>query len=574
MVPRLESEPVTSTSGRFSLSKFPLAAIGLLLLAFIANWHHFSSPLLSSWDVLRGLGNPAGRHWGNLASLFTSAYYETYWESSYHPLPAFIYFLNDKLFGINPIGLKLLKVALMWGGALLLVDAAKRELGSWSWAAGALYVIHPMHFGDLMAIMRHQLVAFFCLLALCLHRRAWKADHPLRYSISTAIAYALSLMSKEYAIILPLLLLSHDWILGEIPKETKRRRAWLAGYILLGAVAAAYAGLLLRLGVNGGGTTIGFLGYSPNETVPRLITRICTLGFQLAGPAADMFGGWVLGPIALYLLAMFFTERRIFLAYGSWLIIGLVVLSGLIPVRPLSIYLADNTARARYVILAGAGYAVLLALSLKRTFGGRRWGAAAAPVALSLSLAAGTLFNLSGKAFMAKLDKCLRSGANMEYGCSNILASVFISLPRLRVDAPNEYSEYRRKLEAGLGADAAIMERYYSGVLEDPCRRASMFYHREQMPLQEELRYMNASGAYHEGCGFLKDKDWPAAAERFKKAISLNPESPRAYQPAAFAAAKLGSAGEARTYLHTHDVLLEMNAHPYETRWCRCLYQQ
>lgn len=124
-------------------------------------------------------------------------------------------------------------------GALLLAFLAwrlmKDELAALM--AGALFAVHPLHVEAVSIItFRPDLLCLaFMLVCILLHRESrlragWKAAAFLAASLAAA---ALALLSKETAVVLPILLLSTDAFFPTGARSPGRRRGLWAGAALV-----------------------------------------------------------------------------------------------------------------------------------------------------------------------------------------------------------------------------------------------------------------------------------------------------------------------------------------------------
>lgn len=170
--------------------------------------------------------------------------------------------------------------------------------------AAALFAVHPLHTEAVAYISGRadMLVTFFMLLALIFYDRG-EPSVKKGFPLAALLCYAGALLSKEYALIFPLLLWWHQWALR---KAVDWRRLWP-----FAAAAAVYG--TLRLTVLRFVTEDASLALAPSPFMDRLSTSFYALGkyAQLLFVPKDLHmeygaGGFgmhgVLGALGLVLL--------------------------------------------------------------------------------------------------------------------------------------------------------------------------------------------------------------------------------------------------------------------------------
>ena len=220
------------------------------------------------WDDEVLLADQAVARLRDLPALFTREYFQVTSERTWRPLATLAYalltipFASPWILRGASLVLHLLNAWLVWRVAreLLADDPLSRDAAAT--VAGAWFVLHPMHVETVVQVTFNEdlLVTAAVLLALIAWRRGatgW-----------CAAAFGAGVLSKESALILPLLLLAHEMIIRRVPW-----RASLAGrakaYAALLAVGGVY--MLLRFGwfVNPAEAGGAYLG---GAVMPSLLT--------------------------------------------------------------------------------------------------------------------------------------------------------------------------------------------------------------------------------------------------------------------------------------------------------------
>lgn len=285
----------------------------------------------------------------------------SYWR----PLAALTWTLEYALWGLHPAGYHAVNVLLH---GLVTLQVA-RLAGQWSgargaWLAGGLFAVHPVH-TEVVALVtyRSELLATGAVV-LALGLRLGEATAGWGRRLALWGLYAVGLLAKESAAVLPALLLAQDLAQG------RRWREHTALYAGFAAVAAAWLALRAALVIE---TPLPYLAALPGPVklwtalaiqsiharlllwpwplVPFYDWTLCPPALSLADPRA------MLGLLALLtpaVLAWRLRRRAPLLSLGlSWWLIGLLPTSQLLPL-PVG-------AAERFVYLPSVGAALALA---------------------------------------------------------------------------------------------------------------------------------------------------------------------------------------------------------------------
>jgi tetratricopeptide (TPR) repeat protein len=183
-------------------------------------------------------GNPRVQSWGHLAGYFTGDVWRSpagFPGNYYRPLFLLWFLVNYTLFGVWPPGWHLASVALHVLASVMVWLVARRLGGpAVGLVAGVLFAVHPIHTEAVAWVSgaTEPLLAVFLLASFWAYLRG--------LTVVSLLAYALALLSKETAVVLPLLIAAHAWTCrpaGASAREAARdalRRA--APYLVLTAV--------------------------------------------------------------------------------------------------------------------------------------------------------------------------------------------------------------------------------------------------------------------------------------------------------------------------------------------------
>lgn len=208
-------------------------------------------------DASQIVANPRVQSWDNLPAYFTShAWAQSYGVAQanyYRPLFLLWLLLNHTLFGLSPLGWHLTTVLAHLTAASLLYALAREWLNDARAAALAalVFVLHPAQVESVAWVsgVSEPLTAIFLLgglLAYVKFDRGLPGSRPRVWLAVSLLAYFLAMLSKETAVILPVLVFLYAWNLGKPARAGSASRVVQAiGSCLLYALPLA-AYLLLR----------------------------------------------------------------------------------------------------------------------------------------------------------------------------------------------------------------------------------------------------------------------------------------------------------------------------------------
>lgn len=182
--------------------------------------------------------------WSGIPHLFTKDIAAGGGErwNSYRPLQMLTYAMDYSLWGFNPVGYHLTNLMLHILAALSVYFLANSLFADplLSLTASLLFLAHPVHTEAVAFISGRadSLAAIFTLLAFVLYVKNAQSPEPLR-TVLCACMYALALLSRENALILPAILLLYHWIF--------RQRLRIGQFLPLLALALVYLAIRLTI---------------------------------------------------------------------------------------------------------------------------------------------------------------------------------------------------------------------------------------------------------------------------------------------------------------------------------------
>ena len=170
------------------------------------------------WDDVVLTGAKPLQSIGGLWEIWFEPRALTDYEGHYWPILYTTFWLEHRLWGVNPLGYHIVSVLLHMAVTLLLWHLLRRLAAPGAWVVAAVFAVHPLHVESVVWVIgRKDLLAtlFYLAAALCYIRfvqaRRWR-----RYA-GALILFVLSLLSKAIAVTLPVsLLIWHGWKQGRI----------------------------------------------------------------------------------------------------------------------------------------------------------------------------------------------------------------------------------------------------------------------------------------------------------------------------------------------------------------------
>jgi tetratricopeptide (TPR) repeat protein len=191
---------------------FWLAAFIIIFLTFTAYYPALYGGFI--WDdPLQFRNNPLMTTPGGLWRIWTTT------ESpQYYPLTQTTFWIERRLWGLQPMGYHLVNVALHSGNAILFWLLLRRLKIKGAWLAGAIFALHPVHVESVAWISERKnvLSGFFYLLALLSYLgHEDKETGKKRWYAFALLFFSLSLLSKTVTCTLPVSLIIIRWMRGK-----------------------------------------------------------------------------------------------------------------------------------------------------------------------------------------------------------------------------------------------------------------------------------------------------------------------------------------------------------------------
>jgi hypothetical protein len=247
------------------MARFAVVAAGMLMLALAAYWPALQVGFV--WDDDQYITeNPHIRTWEGMTRIWA----EPGATPQYYPLVFTSFWLEYRLWGLEPAGYHVVNVLLQWAcGVLLWAVLCRLGLDRrWSAAAALMFLVHPVHVESVAWVTeRKNVLSLVFYLASALAMIRWvgldgeknpRGRFPAAYTIGLLL-FVGALLSKTVTCSLPAaLLLVIWWKRGRI---RLREAAALTPLFLLGAAAGLLTVWLERthVGAEGAEWSYGFL---------------------------------------------------------------------------------------------------------------------------------------------------------------------------------------------------------------------------------------------------------------------------------------------------------------------------
>jgi tetratricopeptide (TPR) repeat protein len=395
----------------------------VLTLTFAAYWGSLDFQFVHD-DRGQIVNNPAVHSWRYVRQYFTAhvwAHVDPNETGNYYR-PLFLLWLrvNDMLFDSHPWWWHLTTVLAHLATTLAVYFLARRILEDKLTAvvAALVFGLHPVHIEAVAwvsGVTEPLLGILFISSFLCYLRGRERRETARKWMGFSLVLFALALLEKETAIMLPALVFAYEWIYWD-GAETARNwqnRARRFAYALKYAapfLALVPPYLVVRI--------FALKGFSPGATPLPFSTLVFTwpsLGwfwikhliwpvglstsydfFAVSAPNWANFSLPLVGGVAALAGLFWVAQRSRPIAFASvWLLVPLV------PLLDIRAFVEDDFAHDRYLYLPSVGFAMLLALALRRVPGGRmtKLGLPAAQTGIALALALLMIFDAVYQSF-------------------------------------------------------------------------------------------------------------------------------------------------------------------------------
>ncbi len=361
----------------------------LVVITFLIFFNAINHPFVHD-DVVFIVQNPQISRLDHLADVFfQTSHFPQSWgiNSYYRPVLEIFYRLEYRLFGFNAAGFHLVNILVHIVNGLLLFGLLCRLQFSKVVAYGIslLFLIHPVQSEAVACVagVSSLLTTFFVLLTLyCYVRQKY---------VLAFLSSALSLLAKEQAVMVPLMLILMDWY------QNRKHRAGL--WLIFGALTLSF--LWMRATVTGAHMLEDIL-QSPGELKLRLLAiprtllmylRLVVLPYDLHYYRntdilkANGLGFILLGLFSaglVWLTKKFQANGRSIIFGLGWLVICLLPVLNIVPL--INEYSFILTAE-HFLYLPMVGAVIVMALVLQRLISKKVF----MPLAIIISLGLGVL---------------------------------------------------------------------------------------------------------------------------------------------------------------------------------------
>ncbi len=210
---RSRSSPVPGQTTRF-LGRFSrrdaLAALALGLLTGVC---YLPAMLWGGivWDDFIWMASRAVTEWSGLGEIWSWPS-RIHLEVHYWPMTYSTFWLEHKIWGLEPAGYHIVNVLLHLFNSLLVWRLLLRLAVPGAWAVAAVFAVHPTHVESVAWIIERKdvLSGLFYLAAVLMWLRFLEQPRPWRYGLALLLFVA-GLLSKSIVVTLPAALLILQW---------------------------------------------------------------------------------------------------------------------------------------------------------------------------------------------------------------------------------------------------------------------------------------------------------------------------------------------------------------------------
>ena len=217
----LPEAPVQTEAGRLGSQRLR----GALLLAVLTVAAYL--PALGAgfvWDDVILVNESVIHDWSGLWNIwFSPADIER--EAHYWPVTYTSFWIEHKLWGLEPLGYHAVNVLLHLVNVLLIWRILRRLAVSGAWVVAAVFAVHPLHVESVAWVIERKdvLSALFYLTAVLTWIRFTEGPRPGRYLLALGL-FTAGLLSKSIVVTLPAaLLIWHWWRTGRITRTDLTR---------------------------------------------------------------------------------------------------------------------------------------------------------------------------------------------------------------------------------------------------------------------------------------------------------------------------------------------------------------
>ena len=203
-------------------------ALATIALALLAAVFYLPAMLWGGliWDDLIWFQSRAVLEWSGLGAIWSWPS-RIYPERHYWPLTYSTFWLEHKIWGLEPVGYHVVNVLLHLLNSLLVWRLLRRLTVPGAWVVAAVFAVHPLHVESVAWVIERKdvLSGLFYLAALLAWLGFLERPRPWRYGLALLLLAA-GLLSKSIVVTLPAtLLIIQWWKQGRITVRDLRRVA-------------------------------------------------------------------------------------------------------------------------------------------------------------------------------------------------------------------------------------------------------------------------------------------------------------------------------------------------------------
>ena len=491
-------------------------------------------------DSFLAITNPVSRDWSLLSRFFSQQYFLMA-GTSYEPVVTFVYFFLFSVSPPDPIIFRTFNVLLLSLNAFLAYRISLELVHerSWAFAAGILYLTHPIHATNWTVITPHSLMTIFSLLGFYFHLSCIKHGITRKRIAAVSICYILALLSKESGFMLPFLFLIFDFIypFDKSGLQTRGMRRNQEYFWLL-TIAFSYILALQWVLIRDWDRPFSMSSIwiqSSGVWYPRLMT------------AAEVLYGGKIG-FHSYLLIGIFGLGIWKLSYRQTAFFILAIVLPLLPALNIvhfghySDYLARNSMGGRYLLLSAIFSQCFIVLSLRQCFGSSHAKLIAYGLAGYLVLCNGMLFQSQVEnpdaqfRYMKNYFAAWSNEPENGKSCMDLL-DWGQTLPFVRKYFPDNFKEIERIIQTNLPFPTARTILLYfaeSDLYGDPIqstfhkglvRRCFNQSFRKNLVVDEIQAYNAFATQFKQARVYAAQMDFQKGMQPLNRAIEIRPDS-------------------------------------------------
>ena len=309
------------------------------------------------------------RDFRNAKAFFTEDYFKMSEEQSYRPIVTLSYMLEYPLWKLNPTGYHFTNLILHILVALTLYKILTLFIDKWAGFLGVLiYSLHPLtsEVVNSIGFREDSLCALFLLLTILFYK-LFSSRNKYFYIVLSIFSYCLSLLSKEMAITLPILLILLDYVFEGSGVIKKR----VVIYIFFISLSIFYLFLQFKIMYVEPGEKVGYYGGSLLTAIMSIPKLLITYAQLIVFPhplSVDRYINpvkslldiyfWI-GIIFISVLIVGIVKLKSGYRYGIlWFLVTLMPVLNLVPIY--------NPFAERYMYIPLIGIAIVVAFLLDR----------------------------------------------------------------------------------------------------------------------------------------------------------------------------------------------------------------